>query len=214
MARSFASALLVVSLLGPAVAHAQARPPIAPAVLDMRVVFAGFGEDAVTAQDLDIEPVAMPARGRGLVGGLHLYPVRTGGFALGIGGEFMLARGAETPPDDEDPLTPEGVTIRRRLQSLSGQLSINFGHRDGWSYLTAGMGPMVFQTYAGDEAPEDPNRKMTINMGGGARWFLSRHVALNLDLRFYLSRPDVRVGDNPARERRRMIMMSAGFAFK
>ena len=211
-------ALVIVAVLvaSSTPALAQLREPIGPIVLDMRVVFPNFGEDAVTAAGLGIEPAQMPARGLGVVGGLHVYPVRGRRIALGIGGELMLARGAEAPPDAENAEieTPAGVTIRRRLQALSGQVSLNFGHRDGWSYLTAGMGPLLFQTYAGDLAPEDPNRRVTINMGGGARWFLKRHVALNLDVRFYLSRPDVAVGDNPARERRRLLMMSAGFSFR
>src|SRR5512134_2980895 len=163
------AALFIV--LGATPAPAQIARPIPPAVVDARLVFASLGEDAVTAADLAIESEQMPARALGIVAGVHVFPIRTGSFALGIGGDWLIARGSKAPVDDEDPLTPPELTIHRRLQGLSGQLSLNFGHRDGWSYLTAGMGRLVFQTYAGDTVPTDPYGKMTINMGGGARWF-------------------------------------------
>jgi hypothetical protein len=208
------SALIVLLIAAAAApAPAQVERPIPPAVLDARVVFAGLGEDEVTSTALGIEPDALPGRGLGIVFGLQLYPIRRQGFALGIGGELIRVRGSATPTPDEDPLTPLPPTIHRRLDGLSGQLSINFGHRDGWSYLTAGMGPLRFQTYSGEVVPEAP-RKSTINMGGGARWFINRHVALNLDARFYLTRPEEPFGVTPPRERRRLLFLSAGISIK
>lgn len=201
-------------------ARAQVEHPIPRAVFDGRVVFAGLGEDEVTATALAIEPEALPGRGLGVVFGLHLYPIRRQGFAIGIGGELIRVRGSATATPDEDddeddePVTPLPPAIHRRIGGLSGQLSLNFGHRDGWSYLTAGMGPLVFQSYAGLTAPPDPPRKSTINMGGGARWFLNRHVALSLDARFYLTRPEEPFGGTPPRQRQRLLFLSAGMSIK
>ena len=207
--------LLMMAVATPALA--QVERPIPPAVFDARLVFAGLGEDEITATALGITAEELPGRGLGLAAGLHFYPIRRQGFAFGIGGELIRVRGSKVESLDEDeepPATPLPPEIRRRLDGLSGQISINFGHRDGWSYLTAGMGPLVFQTYSGEIAPEDPPRKSTINMGGGARWFLNRHVALNLDARFYLTRPDEPSGATPPRERRRLMFLSVGFSVK
>jgi hypothetical protein len=210
------SAALAVLLLAaaPASSRAQVERPIPAAVFDVRVVFAGFGQDEITAAALAIEPEALPTRGLGFAAGLHLYPIRRQGFAIGIGGELVRASGSAVAAADDDPTMPLPPTVHRRLQGLSGNLSINFGHRDGWSYLTAGMGPLVFQTYTGLTAPEDPPRKSTINAGGGARWFLNRHIALALDVRFYLTRPEEPLGATPPRERRRLLFLSAGISVK
>ena len=36
-------------------------------------------------------------------------------------------------------------------------------------------------------------------MGGGARWFFSRHLAFGFDVRFYLTRPEEMSGTIPGR---------------
>jgi hypothetical protein len=211
--RSAALAALVIAAAA-APARAQVDRPIPPAVLDARLVFAGLGEDQVTATALAVEPDALPSRGLGLIAGVHVYPIRRARFALGIGGELLRVRASAVPSADQPPSAPLVPELHRRLEGLAGQLSINFGHRDGWSYLTAGMGPLTFQTYAGQIAPDDPPRKSTINLGGGARWFLNRHLALNLDARFYLTRPEDPSGATPGRERRRLMLLSVGLSFK
>ena len=55
---------------------------------------------------------------------------------------------------------------------------------------------------------------MTINMGGGARWFFTRHVAFAFDVRFYLTRPEDTVDLYPARQRTRLLVLSGGLSFK
>jgi hypothetical protein len=208
-------ALLLVSIAAAAVpARAQDRDPIPLFVADLRAFNAGLGQDPVTAADLGVEPGDMPGRGWGAVAGAHVYPLRGRSKALGVGAELVLGRGRA---QQENPASGEGVGIivSQRLRGVSPQLSINFGHRLGWSYLTAGMGPLSFVSYLGDEAPTaDPPSRSTINMGGGARWFTTDHVAFTLDVRFYLTRPAVSTEDYPARQRTRLLVMSAGVAFK
>jgi hypothetical protein len=125
----------------------------------------------------------------------------------------MLARGNAQQKDAAGVAI--GQPIGQRLLSLSPQVSLNFGHREGWSYISAGMGPMVFETYQGELPPaEAPPRAMTINMGGGARWFITSHVAFCFDVRFYLTKPEAATPSHPGRQRTRLMVMSAGVAFK
>ncbi len=203
---------VLAALLASSPAFAQTQQPIPPFVIDARGFSVGFGTDELTATDLGIVSDNLPKRGWGGAVGVTLYPIRRSGFALGIGGEGLLAWGKAQPIDAEG--VPVGLPLRRRLQSLAGQLSFNFGHRDGWSYVSGGMGPLVFETYAGDTPPETRTNDMTLNFGGGARWFTSRHLAFCFDLRFYETKPALTTLTTPGRERKRLLVLSVGAAFK
>jgi hypothetical protein len=202
-------------LMLPAAAAAQAPPqPIPKVVADLRAFYSGLGQDARTAEELGVTPADLPSRGLGATGGVHFYPYRKNAFAIGIGGELMLARGRKTPTD---PVTGEaiGPTVEQRLFSLSPQLSLNFGHRDGWSYLAAGMGPLAFETFKGDLPPaESPVKQATLNAGGGARWFASSHVAFCFDVRFYFTSPADTTPTHPGRNRNKLLFLSAGIAIR
>ena len=149
MLRAVSSVLLVLAVGSPA--FAQTREKIPPFVADVRGLFASIGTDDVTAADLTIAPESLPDRAVGGAVGLTIYPLRRQGFAIGIGGEGLLAWGSSQPVDAAG--VPAGPPVERRLQSLAGQLSFNFGHRDGWSYLSGGMGPLLFETFVGDFPP-------------------------------------------------------------
>ncbi|HWB29336.1 MAG TPA: hypothetical protein VG736_02455 [Vicinamibacterales bacterium] len=209
-------ALIVTSLLcAPVLAHAQQpTEPIGRFAFDLRGFYSGFGQDPVTAEGLDVQPTDLPSRGFGGVAGIHVYPLRTKGFALGIGAEGILAR-ASKQARDETTGDPTGLPIVQRLMGLSPQISFNFGHRQGWSYLSAGMGPLSFASYQRDMAPDDPApRKRTINMGAGARWFNTAHLAFCFDMRFYLTRPEDPTITYPGRQRSRLLVLSAGISIK
>lgn len=195
-------------------AYAQVQQPISPYVIDLRGFYSGLGQDLTTAANLGVPAINLPKRGLGGVLGLHVYPLRKKTFALGLGGEFLLARGRA---QEKDATTgdPVGLPIEQRVVSLSPQISLNFGHRGGWSYLTAGMGPLSFETFQGTIAPADaPPKKNTINMGGGARWFAASHVAFMFDVRYYLTRPEEVIGPFPGRARNRLRILSAGIAIR
>jgi hypothetical protein len=206
-----AGALLYV-LCVPAFAHAQPEPTLPPLVIDVRGFYAGLGRDPATATGLGVPPSELPNRGLGGFAGLHLYPIRTKGFAVGLGGEGLLARGRSQPLASDG--TALGPPIEQRLRGLAGILTLNFGHRQGWSYLAAGMGPLQFPTFQGESPPGDPPQQMTLNYGGGARWFIKRHVAFGFDIRFYVTKPELPVPPYPPRERNRLLIMSAGLSFK
>jgi hypothetical protein len=216
--RSLSSSVLgaLVTVLAAAPAFAQQPLPETPLpafVVDARGVFAGLGHDATTAGELTLTPDQLPGRGLGGVIDVTFFPLRGHGKALGIGGEGLLAFGSGQPLDSKG--LPFGPVLHRRVQNLSGQISLNFGHRDGWSYLTGGLGPLQFLTYGGDTAPADPPAiTMTQNFGGGARWFVKRRLAFNLDVRFYLTRPANSTVTSAGRARQRVLVLSAGISIR
>jgi hypothetical protein len=192
-------------------AFAQKNEPIPPTVFDVRIVLPMLKQSAVTASSLGVTTEELAGRGLGLVGGLHFYPVRGTGFALGFGGEFMLAGATHQTTDAfGNPTAPE---VDRRFRSLSGQISLNFGKRNGWSYISAGMGPVTFDTYLAKTLP-DGLRPLTINYGGGARWFNYDHLAFSLDLRFYLTKPALATLVVGTRDRQTVMAISAGISIK
>jgi hypothetical protein len=209
-----ASALLTLLLVGAVPTFAQDREPLPIVAADLRAFYSGLGQDSVTAADLGVTPEQLPARGLGGVAGVHVYPLRGRTMALGVGAEAMIARG-RAQQKDATTGDPVGLPIEQRLISISPQISLNFGHRDGWSYLSAGMGRLSFETFEGALPPAElPPVKSTINMGGGARWFITSHVAFTFDVRFYLTRPETASDLFPGRQRSRLTVLSAGFGFK
>lgn len=220
MRRSLLAAVLAAAVLLPSAVHAQAdapppslEEPIAPFVVDARGVLARFKENPAIASTLGVDPADLPTRGLGLVVGGHVYPLRTRSFALGLGGELLLrARGSRTVP----PATasgPDGPTVVTRMTALSPQISMNFGKRDGWSYISGGLGWASFTSELDAQPLDDPEtRPRTINYGGGARWFAARHVAFSLDLRFYAIRPQEATPTRPAVPRMTVMVFSAGIS--
>ncbi|HET9370873.1 MAG TPA: hypothetical protein VFO19_11520 [Vicinamibacterales bacterium] len=216
MRSSFVAVMLL--LFTPAAAWAQLpSQPIPLFVADIRGFYSGLGQDPITAADLGVLETDLPGRGFGFVGGVHVFVIRKARFALGVGGELILSHGKKQEDEDEVEDSPqlEPTTVHQRIQGLSGQLSLNFGDHDGWSYVTAGMGPMRFESYLGDDAPPERGpQKMTINMGGGGRWFAKPHLAFMFDVRFYLTRPQEPTVFYPSRGRYRMVVLSAGISIK
>jgi hypothetical protein len=208
------SLIAVVTLLFvPSLARAQPAPTLPVFIFDVRAFYSGLGQDPITAAALGVAPTDLPNRGLGGMAGLHIYPIRSGGFAIGLGGEALLARGRSQPVAEDE--TPLGPPIEQRLRGLAASFSLNFGHREGWSYVTAGMGPLEFPTFQDSAAPAEPApRLMTLNYGGGARWFITSHVAFGFDIRFYVTKPEVPFPPYPPRERNRLLIMSAGLSFK
>ena len=195
----------------PALAQIDRRIPVV--AFDARAFSSGLNEDAITAEDLGISVEQLPTRALGLVGGAHVYVVRGRKIALGVGGELMLGRGRTQDQDAQGE--PVGEPVERRLRSLSPQVSLNFGQRGGWSYLSAGLGPMTYETFHGELPPADePPATTTLNFGGGARWFFNNHLAVCFDVRFYLTKAVAAAGNVPGRGNARLLILSGGIAFK
>ncbi len=201
--------LLLLAMAAPA--HAQQTEPLPPFVIDARGAFLLLKQDPVTATTLDVSVDDLATHGFGFVVGVQTYPLRGRRIALGLGGELALGRGTRHNFDDDgSELGPE---VRRQLQSVSLQVSLNFGHRQGWSYLTGGIGPLAFDTYLGGTLPDRP-RQLSQNYGFGARWFNTPHLAFTLDMRLYLTQPSEPTTIVGGRERRSVTVLSAGISLK
>jgi hypothetical protein len=205
---------LVIVLAAALPADAQVNEPIGPYVVDARGTWARFSEDPVIATLLAVEPDSLPTRGLGLVVGAHVYPLRRGRVTLGIGGELLIARDSRTREPEAEG-APEGPTVNTRMSSISPQLSLNFGRKNGWSYISGGLGWGSF-TAERDELPlGDPeSRARSLNYGGGARWFTGDHIAFSVDLRFYTINAQETAAGRPAFPRMRVMVISAGVGLR
>ncbi|NQW03031.1 MAG: hypothetical protein HQ485_03290 [Acidobacteria bacterium] len=219
--RLCAVALLVV-VAGPAAAQTPDPPtlpsviPVAVAplpwlVVDVRGGLPSLGQDLITAGDLGVAAADLPSRAKALVVGAHAYPIRRESFKVGFGAEVLLGSASSQKKDAQGE--PAGPVVHRRVDSLSAQVSLNFGRGAGWSYLTVGSGPFKFESSL-DEAVPDGQGSSTINFGGGARWFNWAHIAFTMDLRFYLTKPGNPTLVTAGRERKKVVLLSAGISIK
>ncbi len=205
-------------LFGAGTARAQDLPdephPIGRFAADVRAAFPKFKQDAVTASGIGVQTANLPTRAYGLVVGAHWYPVRLGVVTFGVGGELIKARRGRTVTTGT-AAAPVMTTVNSRFSSLAPQISFNFGRREGWSYISGGIGSSRFTAERSNAPlPDADTGSKTINYGGGARWFSKKHVAVSMDLRFYAINPAEATTLRPARSRMTMMTLSAGMAFK
>ena len=165
-------------------ASAQTSDPVGPFVIDLRGVMAGLPTQAGWLPVLPVDTV-VPSRGFGLEGGGHVFPLRLGPARIGFGAALTVARGTATATAEG---TPDVVT---RSTTFAPQLSFNFGHRLGWSYLSAGYGAakIVSESSNVGSVPgltADSGWGGAMNIGGGARWFISERVGVGFEARWHL----------------------------
>ncbi len=194
-------------------AQAQQNALLPAFVIDVRGVIARLGEDATTAAALGVAPQQLPTTGLGVAIGVNAYPLRRQKLSLGVGGEGVISR-AVTEVKDATTGEVVGPRIERRFQGISGTVSLNFGHRQGWSYVSAGLGPVRLQSFTGNLPLASPPFAATLNFGAGARWFTSQHLAFCFDLRFYLTQAQEGTADYAGRDKHRVLAISAGIAIK
>ena len=167
---------------------AQDAPPrIGPFVVDLHGVVPKFGNDPQLAASRGLSQAELPGPGLGLSAAVHFYLPKIAGVTVGLGGEAIIARSGASPPDSGVGTGPTLRAVTETFKELSPQLSLNFGHGRGWSYLSVGIGRSLWSIVPEGQAPfpvdEEPIR--TINYGGGARWFVKKHLAFSLDVRLY-----------------------------
>jgi hypothetical protein len=211
--RAFLS-LMILVCAGQAAAQTTERLSLFAA--DARLAFPGYKQVASVATELDVDKLALPTRGFGLVVGAHLYPLRKGVLTLGLGAELMTSRRGRTlEATTTTGGSAAGQTVETRFSAFSPQISLNFGSRQGWSYISGGVGSGRFTTeLAAKPVPDAEGRTKVINYGGGARWFVNQHVAVSLDLRFYAINPQDASLGRPAFPRMTIMAMSAGIGLK
>ena len=185
---------LLLPLLVAGAAGAQTAEPVSGYVIDIRGAMSGLPKDTAFFPGLPAD-IVVPARGFGFDVGGHVYLFKLGPSRLGVGANYIRARG-----------TVPGMVST--FSTIAPQVSFNFGSRAGWSYLSAGLGrASVKTTVDSDEGTthHDADGLNALNFGGGARWFLAARLAVGFDVRFN------RVsGDTKAT----LTSLSAGFSLR
>jgi len=200
--------LAALTLAGARPAFAQ-RPPekIGPFAIDIRGAMPKYGQNADLAAEHGLNAADLPSRGLGLAIDGHYYFLKWHAITFGIGGEMLLSRGSQSA-------SATGPAVTTTFKEYSPQISFNFGTGRGWSYLSGGLGKSTLTIQAQTAPPEQAQALTTINYGGGARWFVKRHMAFTFDVRFYDIGQHPASGGHPGNPHLSMLVLSAGIALK
>ncbi len=215
--RAATRTLLLVSaclLAGSAGALAQPVAPPGPFVIDARGAFTNVGRSEELAAPRGLMSSELPKSVLGFDVGAHFYPVR-GKVTLGVGGSLLMVGGTQTPGAPEEgavnpPITPGEFRVR----GIVPQVSLNFGSSRGWSYLGGGVGFSQMKAGRAESDLTYSPQLLTINLGGGARWFVSERVAFTLDGRYYRMASKELEADYVGNPAVSMFVLSAGLSFK
>ncbi len=196
--------------------QAQGPPPkIGPFVIDVHGTLPGFpGDDPQLAASRGLLVQELPGRGLGLHTGAHLYLLRWKAVTFGVGGDLTLSRAHLAKQEIASGVFGRAVT--ERFTHAAPQISFNFGDGDGWSYLSGGIGTSTWSVVPDGEAAQAPDVEhlKTINYGGGARWFIKKHLAFSFDVRFYAIDPSTPLPGRPTGPRTTLLSMGAGISIK
>jgi hypothetical protein len=209
------SLLLAFLLVSTRSATAQEPPPrIGPFVIDLHATVPRFPSNDQLALSRGLIVNELPGAGLGLHGGAHVYLLKWKAVTFGLGADITLARSHQSAPQLGEEVFGRAVT--ERFTHVAPQLSFNFGDGDGWSYISGGIGTSTWSLVPDDQRAKDPDveRLKTINYGGGARWFIKRHLAFSFDVRFYAIDPSTPLPDLPNGPRTTLLIMGAGISVK
>jgi len=188
--------------------------PIGRYVADLRFNFPKFKQDPNVASSIGVATEDLPTRGFGLVVGAHVYPLRLGIVTIGLGGEIGKATRGRTTNTGTDT-APVEVGVDTRFSAVSPQISFNFGARDGWSYISGGIGWSKYTTEnRAHPLPDAESATKTINYGGGARWFARKHLAFGFDVRFYAVNPQLATATRPGFPRMTLLSLCGGISVR
>src|SRR5262249_52551686 len=152
--------------------------------VDLRGTVPAFRTDPELAKSRSLSLAELPGSGLGGSLGVHVYLPKIGPITVGLGGEATIARSRSTPISTADPtLRP----VTEEFQSAAPQISLNFRGGNGWSYLSVGVGRARWSVVPDGAAPQSPDTELlrTLDYGGGARWFIKKHLAFSLDVRIH-----------------------------
>lgn len=214
MRRAFSALLICLGLAAPAAA--QQKEPIGPFVVDLRGAYGRHKSEPSVATALGVEPANLPSRTFGIVAGAHVYPLRSSKVSLGLGANMVWLRGSKTlETESTGGATTTSPTVRRSFTTISPEISINFGHKNGWSYISGGFfgQSKLFLERADAPAGSMPYRS-TVNYGGGARWFNLPHVAFSVDFRWYSVKSQPATAGTIAQPGTTLLVLSGGVSFK
>ena len=214
IARAFVFVAAIVATADTSLAQQKER--IGPWVADVRVASVGLPSEPGWTPAVPTGTIT-PTRSLGLEVGAHVYVLRRSSFALGLGATWIRARGTSTPPEPSStggPTTAVLPDVSTRVTSLAPQLSLNFGHSLGYSYVSAGLGRTRVESEATlprlSFTPRDSDWVKTLNYGGGARWFLNDRVGVGFDIRWHKLSLVAATATSPAAPRASMLVAGAG----
>jgi opacity protein-like surface antigen len=182
-----------VLVLFAAPAAAQQKEPLPIFAADLRGIFARHKAEPSTATELGVAATNVPTRSLGLVGGGHVYLLRGRRIALGLGATMLMGGGSKTLEPTATTTAPTTgasdtptPTVRRHFRSINPEISLNFGHRNGWSYISGGfLGRSTLYLDREDAPATNAPRRKTLTYGAGARWFTTDHLAFSAEVRWY-----------------------------
>ena len=165
----------VLMLLAAVPAAAQTRERLPWFAIDLHAATVGLpqAEGWVPVVSADTE---LPGRNWGLSAGGTVYPLRAGLFTFGVGASLITGKSKSssltiTSGSGSTATTRITPVVHTSITSLVPQISINFGRKLGWSYLSAGLGRSKVTSFSdavgstpGEEVPEAWNQ--ALNFGG------------------------------------------------
>ena len=219
-------------------AQAQGSDAPGPYVVDLRAGAGALPRAAGLFPDVPSGTLVATA-GLAFDAGGHIYLIRIGPARVGIGAGFARVSGktsSELLPSGSGSSIAL-PSVRTRITAIAPQLSFNFGSAEGWSYISAGFGPAkartttsAFTTVRRDGAVTTDDGAVTtddgvvtteettlsrslrdINIGGGARWFTHRHLAISFDVRFHVVSDSG--GETPI-PRTTLVVVTGGMSLK
>lgn len=216
--------VLLVALFGFAMsAVAQEPDPRVPwFVVDLHAATVGLPQAEGWVPTLPVG-TQLPGRNWGVAGGASVYPLRFSKIAFGVGASVIMGKGSA----DTVTVTGTGTTatsavtqtVHTGITSIVPQVSINFGRRLGWSYLSAGAGPSkvtssneAIGTTEAQVVPEAWNQ--ALNFGGGAKWFMKPHLGAGFDVRWVKLMSRGATDTLPAAKRTQVWTISAGISIQ
>lgn len=181
---------LIVST--PGRAAAQQPETIPRIVADLRVTLAGLPTGPGRTPTVALND-QVPSRALGIEAGAHVSMAHLDALTVGLGVTFFSARSTATTAPAAAPaaISRPSQEVSTRLTILAPQLSLNFGHRLGWSYVSGGLGGTKVSSEARVAAAPGPPREIrgewsrSLNVGGGARWFINDRLGVSFDLRWH-----------------------------
>jgi len=214
--------LSVICLLVSMPAAAQNPPRLPWFAVDLHAATIGLPQTEGWVPALPADTV-YPGRSFGLAGGATVYPFKLKSITFGIGASISKASGTA----NTEVITGTGATqkvtvtqiVHTGVTNLIPQISLNFGRKFGWSYVSAGIGRTKVTSRA--EAigtaeaiivPEAWNG--TTNFGGGARWFPKPHLGVGVDIRFVKLGSRTPTDVLPSAKRTQQWTISAGISIQ
>jgi hypothetical protein len=170
----------------------------------------------------------LPGRNWGFGGGVTVYPFKLGFVTFGVGASLLKGSGVSEPlmtvpaspaTPNTPPATPTTTVVRTGVTHMLPHVSINFGRKLGWSYLSAGMGRSkvtssadAFGTIPEIVVPEAWSQSLFF--GGGAKWFMKPHLGAGFDVKFITLSSRSPTDTVPSARRTKLWNISAGISIQ